>query len=91
MKASWFQPIPMPILTYFNSLYGERAEVIEENRGVIETVPMSHNCWILLLVFFAQRPNQATVLNPCLRRGSHKHLSILDEPCLSAFLSMRKA
>lgn len=64
--------------------------MIEENRGVIGTAPVSPECWILLLVFLTHHPNRATFLNLHLSRGNHKHLSMLTRSSFDAFLSIRK-
>lgn len=64
--------------------------MIEENRGVIGTAPVSPESWILLLVFFTHHPNRGTFLNLHLSRGNHKHVSMLARSSFDTFLSIRK-
>lgn len=69
-------------------MYYERVEVAEENKGVSETVAnVRFYCLSFSLMTLVIWPFK----NLRLRRGSHKHLNMLEKSSFDAFLIFGKA
>ncbi|EPY81477.1 hypothetical protein CB1_000736018 [Camelus ferus] len=71
-------------------VYDKRAEVTEENTGVIAAAPVSPEALVLLLVFSIPHPNRVSVLSPHLRRGKGPSTTCQEDSCANQGVCMQQ-